>query len=83
MFHLCLASASTVGTRQQTSGCNREASVCIEHEKTDLWLTAFTNEINKLLQHTRATLQTSVEDIEDELMNIENVTKIKYYIEIL
>ena len=63
------------GTRQRTAGCKREASVklCIKHDKTDLWLTAFTNEINKLLQHTRATLQSSVEEIEDELMNIENI----------
>ena len=67
------------GTRQRTDDCKREASarVCIAYGDCQLWLTAFTDSISKLLQHTGTTLQSSVEKLEEAIMDVENM-RIKY-----
>ena len=78
-----LSSASTkcqqCGTRQRTTDSTRQASVrlCIVHENTDLWLTAFTKEVTKLLEAKSVTLSGTAEDIEEAIMNLKNIT-IKY-----
>lgn len=81
-----LSSTSTkcqqCGTRQRTADCSREASIklCILQKDDELWLTAFTNEISKLLKPTSLTLHDTVEDIEDAIMNLQDIT-IKYNIQ--
>lgn len=55
------------GTRQRTTECKKEASaqICIQNgDSSDLWLSAFTSHIEKLLEGSPITLQDSVEDIE-------------------
>ena len=81
-----LSSTSTkcqqCGTRQRKAECSREASIklCILHKDDELWLTAFTNEISKILKSTSLTLQDTVEDIEDAIMNLKYIN-IKYNIQ--
>lgn len=54
--------------------------LCILHEDNELWLTAFTNEISKLLKPSFLTLHDTVEDVEDAIMNLQDIT-IKYNIQ--
>jgi len=54
--------------------------LCILHEDNELWLTAFTNEISKLLKPSSLTLHDTVEDVEDAIMNLQDIT-IKYNIQ--
>ena len=63
------------GTRQRTSDCKKEATVqiCIQNGDSDLWLSAFTGDILKLLEHSSITLQNSVEDIEMQLMKVKDI----------
>lgn len=64
------------GTRQRAKDVTREASVrvCIEDkEGTKTWLAAFTKHIVKLLAPFKLTLQSSSDDIEEVLINVEDV----------
>ena len=47
---------------------------CVVHNNTDLWLSAFTKEITKLLEAKSLTLNNTVEDIEEAMMNLQNIT---------
>ncbi|XP_068677599.1 uncharacterized protein [Montipora foliosa] len=75
-----LSSSSTkcqqCGTRQRTTHLTRESSVriCVVHNNTDPWLSAFTKEITKLLEAKSLTLNNTVEDIEEAMMNLQNIT---------
>lgn len=65
--------------RQRIISCRREGSVklCIQHNESELWLTAFTNEIENLLMNTTASMSSTVDEIEDALMSLKDV-KLKY-----
>lgn len=75
-----LSSSSTkcqqCGTRQRTTHLTRESSVriCVVHNNADLWLSAFTKDITKLLEAKSLTLNNTVEDIEEAMMNLQNIT---------
>ena len=59
--------------------CKREGSVklCIQDGESELWLTAFTNKIEHLLENTTATISSTVDEIEDALMGLKDI-KLKY-----
>lgn len=61
------------------TNCRREGSVklCIQNGESELWLTAFTNEIEHLLKNTTAAIASTVDEIEDALMGLKDV-KLKY-----
>ena len=65
--------------RQRIINCRREGSVklCIQHNESELWLTAFTNEIENLLKNTTASISSTIDEIEDALMSLKDV-KLKY-----
>ena len=65
--------------RQRMINCKREGSVklCIQNGESELWLTAFTNEIEHLLKNTTATISSTVDEIEDALMGLNDI-KLKY-----
>ena len=65
--------------RQRIINCRREGSVklCIQHNESELWLTAFTNEIENLLKNTTASMSSTIDEIEDALMSLKDV-KLKY-----
>ena len=65
--------------RQRIINCRQEGSVkvCIQHNKSELWLTAFTNEIENLLKNTTASMSSTIDEIEDALMSLKDV-KLKY-----
>ena len=75
-----LSSSSTkcqqCGTRQRTSHLTRASSVriCVVHNKADLWLSALTKDITKLLEAKSLTLNNTVEDIKEAMMNVQNIT---------
>ena len=51
----------------------RDATVrlCITDENGDeVWLNAFTEQINKLLEGTEVTLKSNIDDIEEAFMNV-------------
>ena len=64
---------ASCGARQRSNEITREASVklCVNFEGKELWLSAYTNHVTKLLQHSSANLQqSSWDEIEEQLMNI-------------
>lgn len=63
------------GTRQRTSTCKREATmqICINDGENDLWLSAFTGHVIKLLESSATTLHDSIEDIEMQLMTVKDI----------
>ena len=65
--------------RQMIINCRQEGSVklCIQHNESELWLTAFTNEIENLLKNTTASMSSTIDEIEDALMSLKDV-KLKY-----
>ena len=65
--------------RQRIINCRREDSVklCIQHNESELWLTAFTNEIENLLKNTTASMSSTIDGIEYALMSLKDV-KLKY-----
>ena len=58
--------------RQRVIHCKREDSVklCIQDGDSELWLTAFTNEIEQLLKNTTENIKSQVDDIEAALMGL-------------
>lgn len=70
--HQCLQSVNSVN--------NVVFKLCILNEDNELWLTAFTNEISKLLKPSSLTLHDTIEDVEDAIMNLQDIT-IKYNIQ--
>ena len=67
------------GTLQKISECSHEASLklCILHKDNQLWLTPFRTEILKLMQPNSLTPHNTIENIEDAIMNLQDIT-IKY-----
>ena len=65
--------------RQRIINCRREGSVklCIQQNESELWLTAFTNEIENLLKNITASMSSTIDEIEDALMSLKDV-KLKY-----
>ena len=65
--------------RQRIINCRREGSVklCIQHNESEMLLTAFTNEIENLLKNTTARMSSTIDEIEDALMSLNDV-KLKY-----
>ena len=61
--------------RQRIINCRREGSVklCIQHKESELWLTAFTNEIENFLKNTTASMSSTIDEIEDALMSLKDV----------
>lgn len=65
--------------RQRVINCKREGSIklCIQDGESELWVTAFTNEIEALLKNTTASVSSTVDEIEDALMALRDI-KLKY-----
>ena len=65
--------------RQMIINCRQEGSVklCIQQNESELWLTAFTNEIENLLKNITASMSSTIDEIEDALMSPKDV-KLKY-----
>ena len=65
--------------RQRIINCRREGSVklCIQHNESEVWLNAFTNEIENFLKNTTASMSSTIDEIEDSLMSLKDV-KLKY-----
>ena len=61
--------------RQRVISCKREGSakLCIQDGESELWLTAFTNEIEVLLKNTTASISSTVDEIEDVLMGLKDI----------
>ena len=65
------------GTRQRISNSTRDASArfCItDNNEKDIWLNVFTCELSQLLQKSSVTIQSTVDEIEEVLMSLEDIT---------
>ncbi|CAH3176128.1 unnamed protein product, partial [Porites lobata] len=75
IFSACQLCKKRIGDESS----EREGSVklCIQHNESELWLTAFKNEIENLLKNTTASTSSTIDEIEDALISLNDV-KLKY-----
>ena len=64
-------------TKDHQLQAGRLIKLCIQHNESELWLTAFTNEIENLQKNTTASMSSTIDEIEDALMSLKDV-KLKY-----
>lgn len=70
------------GTRQRYADLNRQASIrlCVSCKGQDIWLQAFTDHLTAMFGDSNITLQSTVDDVEEHLMSLEDI-KIKYNVQ--